>query len=73
MKGLLNIAGSEAVHMFQAVYDLYDVVQGTTWQQFIQQQQQQQRLSRLVVIGRFLDAAQLQAELDGCCATAAQR
>jgi G3E family GTPase len=78
MKGLLNVSGSDRVHMFQAVYDLYDVAPGVSWEQFLQQQQQQQgsggvagsaddRLSRLVLIGRALDQAALQAAFDQCC------
>lgn len=74
MKGLLNIAGSDRLHLFQAVYDLYDIAPGATWQQFQQQQQQQQgsegaanRLSRLVLIGRGLDQQALQAAFEQCC------
>lgn len=69
MKGLLDVAGSDCVHLFQAVYDLYDVAPGASWQQFLQQQQQQGagRLSRLVLIGRGLDQAALQAAFEQCC------
>jgi G3E family GTPase len=79
MKGLLNVSGSDRVHMFQAVYDLYDIAPGVTWELFLQQQQQQQqgaggvsgsgdeRLSRLVLIGRALDQAALQAAFEQCC------
>jgi G3E family GTPase len=75
MKGLLNVDGSDRVHLFQAVYDLYDIAPGATWQQFQQQQQQQQgcegaaadRLSRLVLIGRGLDQQALQSAFEQCC------
>jgi G3E family GTPase len=69
MKGLLDVAGSDCVHLFQAVYDLYDIAPGASWHQFLQQQQQQGagRLSRLVLIGRGLDQAALQAAFEQCC------
>jgi len=71
MKGLLRVAGSPRVHLFQAVYDLYDIAPGSTWQQLEEQQQQPPGatgpLSRLVLIGKGLDQAALQAAFEQCC------
>jgi G3E family GTPase len=80
MKGLLNIAGSSKAHMFQAVYDLYDIVPGADWQQLQQHmpasatagaaagQDSGTPLTRLVLIGRYLDQQLLQQQLEQCCA-----
>lgn len=57
LKGVLNVAGSDKMHMLQAVYELYDVVEGPAWQPGMN------RDSRLVVIGRRLDQQQLQQQL----------
>ncbi|KAF6255739.1 CobW/HypB/UreG, nucleotide-binding domain-containing protein [Scenedesmus sp. NREL 46B-D3] len=80
MKGLLNVAGSSRAHMFQAVYDLYDIVPGADWQQLQQHmpasataaaaagQGSDAPLTRLVLIGRYLDQQLLQQQLEQCCA-----
>jgi G3E family GTPase len=81
MKGLLNVAGSSKAHMFQAVYDLYDIVPGADWQQLQQhmpagaaaaaaaagQDSSGAPLTRLVLIGRYLDQQLLQQQLEQCC------
>jgi G3E family GTPase len=69
MKGLLHVAGSDRVHLFQAVCDLYDIAaSGGSWQEFGGEAgEQQPRMSRLVLIGRHLDQARLQAQLQACC------
>jgi G3E family GTPase len=79
MKGLLNVAGSSKAHMFQAVYDLYDIVPGANWQQLQQHmpasataaaaagQDSGVPLTRLVLIGSYLDQQLLQQQLEQCC------
>jgi G3E family GTPase len=60
MKGLLNLKGSNHMHMLQAVYELYEIMEGPAWEP------QQPRMSKIVVIGRFLDDQRLQNALDQC-------
>jgi G3E family GTPase len=79
MKGLLNVVGSSKAHMFQAVYDLYDIVPGANWQQLQQHmpasaaaaaaagQDSGAPLTRLVLIGRYLNQPLLQQQLEQCC------
>ncbi|KAF8065644.1 CBWD2 [Scenedesmus sp. PABB004] len=70
MKGVLHVAGSDAAHMFQAVCDLYDVAPGAPWAALERRlgPGERGRLTRLVLIGRRLDAAELLAGLEACCA-----
>ncbi|GBG00123.1 hypothetical protein Rsub_12734 [Raphidocelis subcapitata] len=37
LKGLLDVAGSDRAHMVQAVYEVYDVVEGPSWQRMEEQ------------------------------------
>ncbi|GAB4820610.1 hypothetical protein N2152v2_007656 [Parachlorella kessleri] len=57
VKGLLWVQGSPHKHVCQAVYDIYDVVEGPAWQS------DERRFSKLVFIGRRLDRAALAAQL----------
>ena len=52
MKGLLNVAGSDAAHILQAVHELYDIVPGMCWKDLPSTQRHQ---TKVVVIGRNLD------------------
>ena len=65
VKGLLWVEGSPHKHVCQAVYDIYDVVEGPAWQLG------EDRISKLVFIGRRLDRAALAAQLEGCLADTA--
>lgn len=73
MKGLLHVAGSAQVHLFQAVYETYDVAPGPEWAELLQRQRAQGgvqysgRETRIVVIGRYLDGAAMQQQLGACC------
>ena len=62
IKALLWVAGSARKHICQAVHDIYDVVEGPAWAPG------ERRYSKLVFIGRRLDAAALEAQLQGCLA-----
>lgn len=77
MKGVLLVQGDSRCHMLQAVYELYDIVVGPEWGSVQQQGAGGQAAgaavqpeTRIVVIGRRLDKAKLQAVLDGVCASA---
>lgn len=60
MKGLLNVAGSCRMHMFQAVFELYDVVVGAPWGG------EDDRSNKLVLIGRNLKRSELAARFQAC-------
>jgi G3E family GTPase len=60
MKGILNLAGSSRKQVFQAVRELYEVVEGSAWAAG------EERKNRIVVIGRNLDLSAMQAALDLC-------
>lgn len=65
VKGLLNVAGSERRHVFQAVHMIFDGSVGTKWGD------DEERRSVLVFIGRLgvpeLSRRRLQKFLDACC------
>jgi|APGre2960657404_1045060.scaffolds.fasta_scaffold123269_1 G3E family GTPase len=63
LKGVLHVDRSPRMHLLQAVYETYDVVEGPAWGEG---PGGTLPLSRLVVIGRRLRRAALQAALDGC-------
>lgn len=60
VKALLWVAGSERKHVCQGVYDIYDVVEGAEWAEG------ETRCSKVVLIGRRLQKAELEAQLAGC-------
>ena len=61
VKGLLSVAGSDSKVVLQAVHEVYDVVEGPAWQPG------ERRRSKVVLIGRRLDRAALEAQLRACC------
>jgi G3E family GTPase len=63
MKGILHVAGREAQLVFQGVHMIFDGTFGRLWGD-------DPRHSRLVFIGRNLDAGELRAGLASCAATA---
>jgi G3E family GTPase len=63
---VLSVAGDARAHMLQAVYETYDIVPGPLWGADCGGAGARQ--TRLVVIGRRLDAAALQAQLERCAA-----
>lgn len=62
LKAVLHVAGSGRMHMLQAVYETYDVMEGPEWHEGTV------RESRFVVIGRHLQRAELQHRLEACAA-----
>ncbi|CAG9461761.1 unnamed protein product [Pedinophyceae sp. YPF-701] len=60
MKGVLFVDGQARKGVFQAVHELYDIVEGGEWGDG------EVPRTRVVVIGRNLDRARLQAGLDAC-------
>lgn len=63
VKGLLHVADSCHKLVLQGVHELYDVVEGSAWAEG------EQRRTKLVFIGRRLDASALRAGLNACTAT----
>jgi len=69
LKGVLHVDRSPRMHLLQAVYETYDVVEGPAWGESTGGGGGAAApLSRLVVIGRRLRRAALQAALDACVA-----
>lgn len=62
MKAILHVQGTDTRYVLQAVRELYDIVQGRSWNQ------DETRESRVVVIGRSLDPAQLEQSFRKCIA-----
>ncbi len=73
MKGVLLVEAEPRCHMLQAVYELYDIVAGPSWEQLAGEQEGAAGAAetRIVVIGRRLDRRQLQQQLDAACGAAA--
>ena len=61
MKGLLHVAGSDRQHVLQAVGQLYEVTPGARWRP-----DGGERASKVVVIGKGLQAELLQAQIAAC-------
>lgn len=60
MKGILNVTGSNRRHVFQAVRDLYDIVEGPSWGEAETQE------SRIVVIGQNLNFKSMSDSFQSC-------
>lgn len=61
VKALVNVAGAAERHVLQAVQDLYDVVPAAPWRA------DERRATKMVFIGRGVDAEELQRGLEACC------
>lgn len=61
-KGVLNILGSDEVHIIQAVRDLYEIIPGRKWKAG------ENRINKIVFIGRKLDLNILSTSLKSCLA-----
>ena len=61
-KGILDFAGSTRRHVYQAVHMLIDGTTGQPWRP------NERRTSKLVFIGRDLDAAALRGGFEACLA-----
>ncbi|MBL8833412.1 MAG: GTP-binding protein [Rhodospirillales bacterium] len=59
-KGILSVTGAVQRYVFQAVHMIADSSWGQKWNEG------EKRVSKLVFIGRHLDAAQLKAGFEGC-------
>lgn len=61
-KGVLNILGSDEVHIIQAVRELYEIIPGRKWKAG------ENRINKIVFIGRKLDVNILSTSLNSCLA-----
>lgn len=61
-KGVLNILGSDEVHIIQAVRELYEIIPGRKWKAG------ENRINKIVFIGRKLDLNILSTSLNSCLA-----
>lgn len=59
-KGVLNVHGSDEVHIIQAVRELYEIIPSRKWKE------EENRLNKIVFIGKNLDCNGLSASFISC-------